>query len=202
MKFIGLAVTLLLATYLPTAALEREGTITQGIASVIDGDTLEIHGSRIRLHGIDALESRQACTKGNGSAWRCGQAAALELADKISRTPVLCEHLDMDRYGRIIARCFSENEDLNRWMVSEGLAVAYRQYSSDYIADETRAREARKGIWRRNSTCLGTGAEGLARPNLASKHLRSCRGWFSARTPAARGGYAPKSEAAKKRGGT
>lgn len=148
MKFIGFAVALLLATYSPIAAVERKGTVTQGVASVIDGDTLEIHGSRFRLHGIDAPESRQTCAEDNGSAWRCGQAAALKLADKIGRAPVLCEHLDTDRYGRIIARCFSGDKDLNRWMVSEGLAVAYRQYSSDYIPDEVQAREARKGIWR------------------------------------------------------
>ncbi|MDR5907872.1 thermonuclease family protein [Franzmannia qiaohouensis] len=148
MKFIGLAVALLLAAHAPTAATEHEGSVTQGVASVIDGDTLEIHNSRIRLHGIDAPESGQVCIEGDGSAWRCGQAAALDLAEKISRTPILCEHLDVDRYGRIIARCFGGREDLNKWMVNEGLAVAYRQYSSDYVSDETQARDARKGIWR------------------------------------------------------
>jgi len=30
-------------------------------ASVIDGDTIEVHGQRIRIHGIDAPESRQLC---------------------------------------------------------------------------------------------------------------------------------------------
>ena len=72
----------------------------------------------------------------------------MSLADKIGRTSILCEHLDTDRYGRIIARCFSNREDLNKWVVGEGLAVAYRQYSSDYIADENRAHEAQKGVWR------------------------------------------------------
>lgn len=148
MKLFVLATALLLATHLPTAAIEHDGNVTQGVATVIDGDTLEIHGSRIRLHGIDAPERSQTCRERDGSAWRCGQAAALSLADKIGRTSVLCEHLDTDRYGRVIARCFSNREDLNKWMVGEGLAVAYRQYSSDYVADENQAQEAKKGIWR------------------------------------------------------
>lgn len=148
MKYIAVAVALLLASYTPIAAVEAEQKIIQGVASVIDGDTLEVRGSRIRLHGIDAAESGQICTERDGSAWRCGQAAALALADKIGRFPVRCEQTDMDRYGRVVARCFNKQEDLNKWMVSEGLALAYRQYSSEYIVDEGRAREAGKGMWR------------------------------------------------------
>ena len=40
-----------------------------GTASVIDGNTLEIHGTRIRLHGIDTPESKQTCVA-NGSTYR------------------------------------------------------------------------------------------------------------------------------------
>ena len=43
---------------LPAVALAEDIT---GTASVIDGDTIDIHGTRIRLHGIDAPESRQTC---------------------------------------------------------------------------------------------------------------------------------------------
>lgn len=37
-----------------------EGSIV-GVASVVDGDTIEVLGTRIRLHGIDAPESGQFC---------------------------------------------------------------------------------------------------------------------------------------------
>jgi len=93
-------------------------------------------------------ESGQVCIENDGSAWRCEQAAALTLADKIGQSPVRCEQTDMDCYGRIVARCFSNRKDLNKWMVGEGLAFAYRQYSSEYVDDEVRAREAGKGMLR------------------------------------------------------
>ena len=73
-----------------------------GVASVIDGDTIEVHGQRIRLHGIDAPESRQLCRL-DGKAWQCGKDAANALAKKIARRPVICEELDRDQYGRKVA---------------------------------------------------------------------------------------------------
>ncbi len=68
-----------------------------GPARVIDGDTLEIQGQRIRLHGIDAPESRQLCRR-DGKPWQCGKDATNALARKIARRPVTCEDLGRDRY--------------------------------------------------------------------------------------------------------
>jgi len=118
-----------------------------GRASVIDGDTVEIRGRRIRLHGIDAPEGRQTCTTAAGRTWLCGQRAANALADKVGQATVRCAVRDRDRYGRDIAVCSVGREDLNRWMATNGWAIAYRRYAQDYVADEERARRARRGIW-------------------------------------------------------
>jgi endonuclease YncB( thermonuclease family) len=61
-----------------------------GRASVVDGDTLEIHGQRIGLFGIDAPESRQTC-EADGQTYRCGEQAALALVDRIGQQTVACE---------------------------------------------------------------------------------------------------------------
>ncbi len=114
---------------------------------VIDGDTIEIRGERIRFHGIDAPESRQTCVA-RGQVWRCGQKAAFALADFIGQSPVRCEKQGTDRYGRTIAACHVRGDDVERWMVLNGWALAYRRYSRDYVAQERAARAARAGIWR------------------------------------------------------
>lgn len=118
-----------------------------GTASVIDGDTIEIHGVRIRFHAIDAIEGRQRCRLPDGHEWRCGRDAALALAGRISRSPVSCNIRDTDRYGRLVGVCFSDGVDLNAWMVKNGWAVAYRRYGLDYADEEDAARSAEIGIW-------------------------------------------------------
>src|SRR5262249_59867855 len=57
-----------------------------GVATVRDGDTVEIHGRPIRLYGIDAPEGRQVCRR-DGRDWRGGQAAAHAPAGHIRRPP-------------------------------------------------------------------------------------------------------------------
>ena len=132
---------------LTCAAAAAQGTVLQGVATVIDGDTLEIHGQRIRLHGIDAPESGQSCKDASGIPYLCGQRAALALADRVGRGTVTCRQQDTDRYGRIVAVCHLGALDLGLWMVANGHALSYRRYSTDYVEQEEFARHTRRGFW-------------------------------------------------------
>ncbi len=128
-------------------AVAVTGNVTAGQASVIDGDTIEIHGVRIRLFGIDAPEGRQTCQNASGEDYRCGQRAALALSDKLGRRTVSCIERDIDKYHRVVAVCTAGGVDVNGWMVRQGWATAYRRYSEDYVADEEAADAARAGLW-------------------------------------------------------
>ena len=120
----------------------------QGQVRVIDGDTVALGHQRIRFFGVDAPESSQVCDEGD-RAWRCGAAARDMLAEQIgARHHVTCEVKDRDPYGRLVAVCFNDQgEDLNAWMVKQGLAVAYTRYSRAYARDESWARERGNGVW-------------------------------------------------------
>tara|TARA_B110000211_G_scaffold9162_1_gene9774 strand:+ start:227 stop:697 length:471 start_codon:yes stop_codon:yes gene_type:complete len=118
-----------------------------GFPVIIDGDTIKISNNKIRLHGIDAPEKNQKCTK-KLKEYNCGAAATEALTEKIGKNDVKCfTQRDKDRYKRLIGVCFVERENLNRWMVRSGYAVAYRRYSKDYVLDEEFAKINRLGLW-------------------------------------------------------
>lgn len=138
-------ILLLFLSFLPSMPALADSLT--GRASVIDADTVEIHGKRIRLHAIDAPETSQLCRNPREQTYRCGQTASLALADFIGTRLVSCEKTDLDRYQRIVAICRVNGIDMNAWLVEHGHALAYRQYGRDYVAHEDRAREAGRGIW-------------------------------------------------------
>jgi endonuclease YncB( thermonuclease family) len=118
-----------------------------GRASVIDGDTVEIHGTRIRLFAIDAVESRQSCTTFQGQRWPCGREAAFALADHIAGKTVTCQPIDQDRYGRIVARCYIDDQDIAAWSVAHGWSLAWSRYSTEYLPLQRSAKSLGLGIW-------------------------------------------------------
>lgn len=121
--------------------------IIYGEAKVIDGDTIHIGKNKIRLHGIDALETNQKCFLKNES-WECGKNSTLALIEMIKNHPVKCQVNGIDRYNRFIAVCFSSGKNLNKMMVKSGWAIAYRYYSKDYIDEEFIAKKKKLGIWK------------------------------------------------------
>jgi endonuclease YncB( thermonuclease family) len=117
-----------------------------GIARVIDGDTIEIRGTHIRLNGIDAPESKQTC-EANSQTYACGEQATEALIVLLGARPVECIETGRDRYQRIIGKCQVDSTDVGTWMVEHGWAVAFRKYSLEYVSAEDRARSAKIGIW-------------------------------------------------------
>ncbi|MES1197354.1 MAG: thermonuclease family protein [Pseudomonadota bacterium] len=115
----------------------------RGAARIIDGDTFDLAGARIRLWGVDAPERRQRCEAGEP-----GPLATAALAQIIAGRDVSCTPRDTDRYGRTVAACRAGGRDLGADMVSEGWAWDYTHYSGGhYRAEERSARDAGRGVW-------------------------------------------------------
>lgn len=142
-KDISLAVLILAGLVLATEALLRR-EIREGSAFAVDGDTLDLAGTHVRLAGIDAPELHQDCLR-DGRPWACGAAARRALAAALRQGPVSCASSERDVYGRPVARCRVAGLDLSEHMVREGLAIAYRGRA--FAAVEAEARAARRGIW-------------------------------------------------------
>lgn len=124
----------------------------QGMARVLDGDTIEISGQRIRLEGIDAPEGSQTCARAGGGTWRCGQEASNALQKLIGRQSVRCENRGTDTYGRMLGICFVGSTDINAEMVRLGLAWAFVKYSRTYVTEEADVRGRGAGIWQAPTT--------------------------------------------------
>jgi endonuclease YncB( thermonuclease family) len=142
MRWPLVAVTLCLASLSFAASAET----LSGPARVIDGDTIELAGERVRLHGIDTPEARQLC-EAEGAEYRCGDMATAYLAGLTQGNQVSCQGAKRDRYKRLIAVCYVGGNDLSAALVRAGWAVAYRRYSMDYVDDEDAARSDGVGMW-------------------------------------------------------
>ena len=119
-----------------------------GPARVIDGDTIVVAEQLVRLHGIDAPELDQTFWW-RGRCISCGTMAMAALEALTAGVSMRCEVVERDRHGRLVAKCFSPNGvDIGRRLVSAGWALAYRQYSTDYVDAEDEARQAGRGMWR------------------------------------------------------
>ncbi len=118
-----------------------------GVARVVDGDTIDVAGERIRLEGIDAPETGQSCQTAGGQAWPCGKVASEKLRTLIGKSTVSCSERGRDRYDRVLAYCSAGDVALNEAMVASGYAWAFVKYSRAFVSVEAAARDARIGVW-------------------------------------------------------
>ena len=121
-------------------------TEIRGVAKVLDGDSLVVGGKEIRLEGIDAPEYGQVCsaTRAGGDAYPCGRQAAAHLRRLAGSDELVCTGSEEDRFGRLLARCLNDENDVNAAMVRDGWAVSF----GDYEGLEAQARARGAGLWR------------------------------------------------------
>ncbi len=114
-------------------------------AHVVDGDTIRLD---VRFQGVDTPETHQKCRNAEGKLYACGADAAKALKKLIGKKRVRCVlEPEVGKYGRAIGYCYlPDGTDLNRWMVQQGHGLAHRKYSTKYVADEEKARAAKRGI--------------------------------------------------------
>jgi endonuclease YncB( thermonuclease family) len=139
------AVGWLFVTLIGSAAFAAE---LSGPVRVIDGDTLDMDGVRIRLWGIDAPEMKQTCHGKDGQTYECGRDSAAVMRELTRDRTVECDERGHDRYRRVVAVCRTEAGEINAAIVRRGWAVDWPRYShGQYQADEEAARAEGLGIW-------------------------------------------------------
>ena len=146
MWLFGITLGLLVNWAAAYASAEARLDIT--VTSISDGDSLRAGRVKLRLHGIDAPERKQKCEDAARKTYACGKQAKnwlqklIRIGDHLS-----CDLLDIDRYKRLIVRCFKDGKDINEAMVRAGWAIAYTRYSDDYLTAETAAKAEEIGLW-------------------------------------------------------
>jgi endonuclease YncB( thermonuclease family) len=129
------------------AAQEGWAADLSGPAQAVDGGSIEIAGTTVRLHGVLAPSRGQTCTRG-GQPYDCAQEAGWALADRLGRHWVRCLERAQDENRRIVATCYvGADIDVNAHMVQSGWALARRDEAPDYIPLEDAARAAQRGLW-------------------------------------------------------
>ena len=116
------------------------------VLRVVDGDTIDLNGEKIRFTGIDTPELKQTCIK-DGVENPCGITAKQILINKIKNNTIECISEGRDQYKRTLAECFVNNESLSSYLIRSGYGFAYRKYSKKFIKEEDYARVNKIGMW-------------------------------------------------------
>ncbi|MCO4776022.1 MULTISPECIES: thermonuclease family protein [Lentibacter] len=105
---------------------EPKHTVLEGAAFVVDGDTILIMKTQIRLFGIDAAEMNHPY----------GKKAKWALVDLCNGQCIRAEIMSEDNHGRTVAKCFlPDGRDLSAEMVKLGLAIDWPKFSGGIYRD-------------------------------------------------------------------
>lgn len=135
------------------------GKEISGIPKIVDGDTLHIKNYKIRFESIDAPEIKQKCKKDYFKIsyiigftlkknYSCGIISKKNLEKKVKNSEIKCILSSKDKYKRYLGTCYKGSLNLNKWMVRNGFAVAYKRYSKQYLNDENFAKVNKLGMWK------------------------------------------------------
>lgn len=140
-----------------------------GIPKILDGDSLRLNDTEIRLLGIDAPEYDQSCISSQATeTYPCGRRAADMLKKLVGGRSVVCDGWQTDKYDRLLAVCSVGGFEINNEMVRLGWAVSF----GGYEGPETIARKNKLGLWSGEFENPSTW-----RRNRSDAHAS---GWFSA----------------------
>jgi endonuclease YncB( thermonuclease family) len=130
------------------AATAHADLIT-GPVRAIDGDTIVLGKTHIRVLGIDAPEMKQTCIGSDGvTVYECGRDARATMLDIIHNDPVTCQSKKTDKYRRALAVCYTETvSDIGEEMVRRGWAVRYLARKGVYVSAQNEAKTAARGLW-------------------------------------------------------
>ena len=142
MKKLSLSLSsfIILILFTVSFVYSSEKNIAKGRAIIIDGDTIEINGERIRFGGIDTPEREKI---GH-------QFSKEKLKEKIGKKIVVCvREKNKDYWKRTVAECFINDESLSSFMVINGYACDYVKYSKKkYAKEQEYAKTNKMGIWK------------------------------------------------------
>ena len=134
----------------PLLAAQPEIT---GVPRIIDGDTLQVSGQRIRLGGIDAPEMREQCLTPSGAVWACGVWSKEAAEQMLAGRSLRCVDLGQWSYDRVVGRCYLEGRDIALGLIEAGAARPCLRHAREqgqeqaYLRAENRAKLARAGLY-------------------------------------------------------
>lgn len=126
------------------------GESISGTGVAIESDVLGIDGTVMSLWGIEGPLKIQSCFLDNAN-WDCGRVAHRELEIVLDQGPATCTRMEDNSFRArtiLFVRCLVNGVDVSAEMVRRGMAMAYPDQSTDYVAIQAEAEAAKAGLWK------------------------------------------------------